>query len=100
MKKLVSLLMALCMMVSLAACGGQEQTTDEGGAESDNGGYKIAFSNSYVGNAWRTAAVNIFDAYTADLVEQGVLSKAYSSSAGDDVQAQINENPQHDVRGL
>lgn len=91
MKKLVSLLMALCMMVSLAACGGQEQTTDEGGAESDNGGYKIAFSNSYVGNAWRTAAVNIFDAYTADLVEQGVLSKAYSSSAGDDVQAQINE---------
>lgn len=72
-------------------CGGQEQTTDEGGAESDNGGYKIAFSNSYVGNAWRTAAVNIFDAYTADLVEQGVLSKAYSSSAGDDVQAQINE---------
>lgn len=56
-----------------------------------NGRLQDAFSNSYVGNAWRTAAVNIFDAYTADLVEQGVLSKAYSSSAGDDVQAQINE---------
>lgn len=94
MKKLVSLLMALSLVLALTACGGKEQTpaAEEGGdTQADNGGYKIAFSNSYVGNAWRTAAVNIFDAYTADLVEQGVLSKAYSSSAGDDVQAQINE---------
>ena len=44
-----------------------------------------------MGNAWRTAAVNIFDAYTNSLKEQGVLSEAYSSSAGQDVQAQINE---------
>lgn len=54
-------------------------------------GFKIAFSNSYVGNPWRTATVNIFDAYTEDLVADGTIAEAYSSSAGNDVQAQINE---------
>ena len=53
--------------------------------------YKIAFSNSYVGNAWRTAAINIFNAYCSNLKEQGLIGDYYSSSAGDDVQAQINE---------
>jgi ribose transport system substrate-binding protein len=54
-------------------------------------GWKIAFSNSYVGNEWRTATVNIFNAYTARLVKEGVIAGAYCSSAGNDVQAQINE---------
>ena len=104
MKKLLAVLLTLAMMFALVACGGNTSTTDNGGnsgntatdngGESDGGetgGWRIAFSNSYVGNAWRTAAVNIFDAYTADLVEQGVIAEAYSSSAGQDVQAQINE---------
>ena len=97
-KKLLALGLAASLMLTLAACGGSSSssgaasdTQTSGSGDSEGGGYKIAFSNSYVGNAWRTASVNIFDAYTADLVEQGVLSKAYSSSAGDDVQAQINE---------
>ena len=97
-KKLMALGLAASLMLTLAACGGSSSssgaasdTQTSGSGDSEGGGYKIAFSNSYVGNAWRTASVNIFDAYTADLVEQGVLSKAYSSSAGDDVQAQINE---------
>lgn len=92
MKKWFTLLLTLCMALTMTACGNgapEEEGTDA--PEESAEGYKIAFSNSYVGNAWRTAAVNIFDAYTADLKEQGVLSKAYSSSAGDDVQAQINE---------
>lgn len=91
-KKWIALFLVLCMTLAMTACGGsKEETEPEDGGEAESDGYKIAFSNSYVGNAWRTAAVNIFDAYTADLVEQGVLAKAYSSSAGDDVQAQINE---------
>lgn len=53
--------------------------------------FKIAFSNSYVGNAWRTAAINIFNAYCSNLKEEGFIGDYYSSSAGDDVQAQINE---------
>ena len=106
MKKLFAVLLTLAMLFSLVACGGN--TADNGGgnnggnvadnggqtgedAGGETGGWRIAFSNSYVGNAWRTAAVNIFDAYTEDLVEQGVIAEAYSSSAGQDVQAQINE---------
>ena len=83
-KNVMALGLAASMMLTLAACGGGSSS---GGASSapqasgsgsgdGEGGYKIAFSNSYVGNAWRTASVNIFDAYTADLVDQGVLSKA------------------------
>lgn len=53
--------------------------------------FKIAFSNSYVGNAWRTASINIFNAYCENLKEEGLIGDYYSSSAGDDVQAQINE---------
>lgn len=53
--------------------------------------FKIAFSNAYVGNAWRTACINIFNAYCANLKEEGLIGDYYSSSAGDDVQAQINE---------
>ncbi len=102
MKKMLSLVLSACMVLSLAACSSSSSTTTESTASTTttttetaevvtSEGYRIAFSNSYVGNAWRTAAVNIFDAYTADLVDQGILAEAYSSSAGDDVQAQINE---------
>ena len=71
------------------ASGTKEAAGSVDSTEKD--GYRIAFSNSYVGNAWRTASVNIFDAYTDKLIEEGVIADAYSSSAGNDVQAQINE---------
>jgi ribose transport system substrate-binding protein len=104
-KNILVLLMVIILMVMFAGCSNTENeqsssepTTDisvsktSGDTGSDkSGGYKIAFSNSYVGNAWRTATVNIYDAYTNRLVEEGVLEKTYSSSAGNDVQAQINE---------
>lgn len=54
-------------------------------------GYRIAFSNSYIGNHWRAESVNIFNAYTAKLVKSGMLAQAYSSSSGNDPTAQINE---------
>jgi ABC-type sugar transport system substrate-binding protein len=37
--------------------------------------YKIAFSNSYAGNAWRTASVNIFNAYSNRLIKEGILDR-------------------------
>jgi ribose transport system substrate-binding protein len=110
MKKVLITIIALCMLVSLAACasgtkpavsadnqpsqaqaGTDAATTPEAPGTGKSGGWRIAFSNSYVGNAWRTACVNIFDAYGKSLVEQGVIAEYYSSSAGNDVQAQINE---------
>lgn len=62
-------------------------------------GYKIAFSNSYIGNHWRAETVNIFNAYTARLVAEGVLARAYSSSSGNDSTAQINEIKSMIARG-
>lgn len=61
------------------------------GSPSATKGYRIAFSNSYIGNHWRAETVNIFNAYTARLIREGTLSKAYSSSSGNDPTAQINE---------
>lgn len=54
-------------------------------------GIKIAFSNSYIGNAWRSECVRIFDSYCKQLKSKGIISKYYSSSAGNNPQAQINE---------
>jgi ribose transport system substrate-binding protein len=97
MKKYLSLALTLLLLLSLIACSQPtaQPANPAAPAGSDpapaEGGYRIAFSNSYVGNAWRTACVNIFEAYTSILKEQGVLAEAYCSSAGNDVQAQINE---------
>jgi ribose transport system substrate-binding protein len=85
MKKILMALCIAAVLFSLTACGKKEE------AKAEKKGYKIAFSNSYVGNEWRTACVNIFNAYTSRLVKEGVIESAYCSSAGDDVQAQINE---------
>ncbi len=54
-------------------------------------GYRIAFSNSYIGNHWRAETVKIFEAYTKKLIEEGILASAYATSSGNDSLAQINE---------
>jgi ribose transport system substrate-binding protein len=87
MKKVLGMVFILALVSGTLFGAGNKEASKS----ADKEGYKIAFSNSYVGNAWRTASVNIFDAYTDKLVEQGVIAEAYSSSAGNDVQAQINE---------
>lgn len=104
MKKLVPILVAALILVSLFGCSSQANTgsnasnTETSAASTEaskdapsEGKWKIAFSNSYVGNAWRTATINIFDAYTRKLISEGKIADAYSSSAGNDVQAQISE---------
>jgi len=85
MKKILLVLCAVAVLFGAVSCSKKEA------AKSEKRGFKIAFSNSYVGNEWRTACVNIFNAYTARLIREGVIEAAYSSSAGNDVQAQINE---------
>ena len=60
-------------------------------AEQANGGYRIALSNSFAGNAWRAMMLNSFNAYCKNLEEQGILSEYYYSSSGTDAEAQINE---------
>lgn len=55
------------------------------------GEWKIALSNSYIGNAWRSQMVNTFTAYAENLKEAGVISDYYASSSGQDPEAQINE---------
>lgn len=82
MKKLVTLLMVVALVLGL--CMGSF-------AQADAQGLKVALSNSFSGNAWRSQTLKIFDAYCAQLVEQGVISQYYASSAGDDAQNQINE---------
>jgi len=90
MKKILIIALMVCFALPVFA-GGGSQAAKPSPAAGGKKGYKIAFSNSYVGNHWRTAAVNIFNAYTNRLVKEGILEKAFCSSAGNDVQAQINE---------
>ena len=78
------MIMSLLFGGYIFASGGQE-------SDSDEGGIKIAFSNSYVGNSWRSECVKIFDSYCKKLLEEGKIEKYYSSSSGNDPQAQINE---------
>ncbi|WHH60372.1 substrate-binding domain-containing protein [Petroclostridium sp. X23] len=97
------------MVAAFAGCGSASKSADESGqkAATENAdakgeqkaandskkteGFKIAFSNSYVGNSWRSESVKIFDSYAEQLKQAGEVSEYYSSSSGNDPQAQINE---------
>lgn len=52
---------------------------------------RVALSNSYIGNSWRAQMVNSFNGYCKWLQEQGIIKEYYSSSCGNDSDAQINE---------
>lgn len=52
---------------------------------------RVALSNSYIGNSWRAQMVNSFNGYCKWLQEQGIIEEYYSSSCGNDSDAQINE---------
>ena len=113
-KKLMALLTAGILAVSLiAGCGSAEQSPDtpdqeaetadgeeadadtgEEAAEEQTGqatGVRVALSNSFPGNAWRSQTIKIFNSYCEQLEAEGVISEYYASSAGDDAQNQINE---------
>ena len=100
MKKVLTLLLALAMALSLAACGGDDGAADTGAA--DDGGedtaaasYKIGFSNFSIGNSWRQQMEAEF-VYRADqLKEEGVISD-YVMLMADNNQAQQID----DIRSL
>lgn len=89
-KKLAALLLVVCMLVGLVACGGAKSGSSTEGKGNDEG-IKIALSNSILTNQWRVQSVKIFELYCQQLKDQGIVSEYYATSSGDDAQAQINE---------
>lgn len=103
MKKFLSILICLVMVLSLAACGGTEKETtttpDDSQADSSTeqtpeaktSGLKIAYSVGYVGNAWRSQHVAVLEeaaeAYKAD----GTIAEFQVVSADNDSTTQISQ---------
>lgn len=76
MKKMLAVLIGLAMLVSLAACSGEKQAEPE----DDNGGkWKIALSNSFIGNDWRQEMQTVTelvakDPYYADRLTLDIIN--------------------------
>ena len=87
-KRTCFLLVCAIILAAATGCGSSSQG---GSAGKGDQGFKIALSNSYVGNSWRAESVKIFEAYAQQKKDEGLISEYYSSSAGNDPQAQINE---------
>ena len=72
MKKILSIVLCLIMVLSLAACGGEKAPVEENneGGETKTSGFKIGYSIGYVGNAWRSQLVSaleeVAEEYKAD----------------------------------
>lgn len=62
--------------------------------------YKMALSNSYIGNMWRTEMVNIAKLYSERPDVKPLLSSFQISSAGNDVSAQIAQMNQMILGGV
>jgi ribose transport system substrate-binding protein len=87
MKKIVFMFIVVCLFLS--ACN-RARNQDQAQAEK-TGGWRIAFSNAYVGNAWRAQCQKIFEAYCEQKKAQGLISEYFITSAGQDDTSQINE---------
>jgi ribose transport system substrate-binding protein len=90
--------------VMVAACGSKETASPAASsaapdgkasasapASSEKKAFKVALSNSFTGNSWRSQMVKIFEAYAQKKKDSGEISEFFSSSSGNDPQAQINE---------
>lgn len=64
------------------------------------GPYKIALSNSYIGNTWRTEMVQIAKAYTEQPDVKPHIKQFMVSSSGNDVNAQIAQISQMILSGV
>ena len=64
------------------------------------GPYKIALSNSYIGNTWRTEMVQIAKAYTERPEVKGDIASFQASSSGNEVNAQIAQINQMILSGV
>lgn len=68
--------------------------------KSKPGPYKIALSNSYIGNTWRTEMVQIAKAYAEQPEVKKHISQFRVSSSGNDVNAQIAQINQMILGGM
>ncbi len=64
------------------------------------GPYKIALSNSYIGNTWRTEMVQIAKAYTERPEVKADIASFQASSSGNEVSAQIAQINQMILSGV
>ncbi|UOF92717.1 substrate-binding domain-containing protein [Fodinisporobacter ferrooxydans] len=81
------------LVFSLVGCGSSssQQASSGNGGKPVKKAWKIALSNSYIGNSWRSEMVKIFEGYAKQKKAEGIISDYYVSSSGNDPQAQINE---------
>ncbi|NOU96338.1 substrate-binding domain-containing protein [Paenibacillus sp. LMG 31456] len=92
----LTLVIVLSLMGTLlAGCAGggkneQASTAPKDGNKSKKA-YKIALSNSFTGNSWRSEMLKVFEAYAQQKKDKGEISEFFASSSGNDPQAQINE---------
>jgi ribose transport system substrate-binding protein len=97
------LLISFVMSALLSSCAAFAAAPDPSGEKTHIGSYKetpdafpkgnwkIALSNSMIGNTWRAQMMNVFNAYAKVLQDNGVIGSFYSTSAGQDPEAQVNE---------
>lgn len=100
MKKLVALLMAALMALSLAACGGdtQKDSTEDkipppaenSQAEPKSSGIKLGISNGYYGNTWRAQYVEAMEGFCEELVSDGTLESYTLLNSTGDVTEELN----------
>lgn len=96
MKKFFAILITAVLSVGiLSGCGSRSEPapTDERNppSEESGGGYRIALSNSYIGNTWRAVMINTANSYIERYKSSGKVSEFYVTSSDQDAEAQINE---------
>ncbi|MBO0902869.1 sugar ABC transporter substrate-binding protein [Jiella sonneratiae] len=68
--------------------------------EAKSGPFKIALSNSYIGNTWRTEMVQIAKAYTERDDVKPMIASFQATSSGNEVSAQIAQMNQMILSGV
>lgn len=98
MKKMVSLIVALAMLLVLfSACGQAEEPQDSAPLETDGvqeetgTGFTIGFANVFVGNTWRAQYVADAEAMAEQLKAEGRLKELIITDADNDVSKQITQ---------
>ncbi len=110
MKKVIAMLLALAMLLSMVACSSKQDAQDDTAAtdsgttdtaenedtssdasESGDQGYKVGFSNSYNGNTFRQTLEASFKETADELVAQGVVSDYTMAVTNNDNTQQISQ---------
>lgn len=102
MKKILSILIVLVMVLGMTACGTQKKTDTNDEVTNDNtventesepkkDGYKIAYCDVSMNATWRTQMRAEFEQKAEELKAEGVISEYYVTNANDDAAKQISD---------